>query len=73
MLVGLIRLGAHVLPPRIASFAADRALIALIAGTAALLDRAGVAIMALAALLLAALIVSVMQSKAANAELTNKA
>jgi hypothetical protein len=29
--------------------------------------------MALAALLLAALIVSVMQSKAANAELTNKA
>lgn len=73
MLVGLIRLGAHVLPPRIASFAADRALIALIAGTAALLDRAGVAIMALAALLLAALIVSVMQGKAANAELTNKA
>lgn len=73
MLVGLMRLAAHILPPRIGAFSADRGLMALVAGIAALLDRTGVAIMGLAALLLVAMIVSAMQAKAANAELTKKA
>ncbi|HSJ77688.1 MAG TPA: hypothetical protein VK913_03035 [Erythrobacter sp.] len=70
VLAGLLRLALHNLPPRIAPIVTDRAMIALIVGIAAVMDRPALATMAISIAFLAAMMVAVIPKGAANMELT---